>query len=202
MPYTFTDLIESGKITTAKDYLKLCSRNFGVFADFSEATGHVEIPGMTYGPAMEYYKRRLEGEKELLAKYEAMTPEMISEENERLYQDELENRKVAYDHAVEMDRKYYDILCKVQKWHPDEKYLPLKEYAIEQLEIERPRLKEYEEALKVQKLSDEEWLREIKVDADRAIRRYEQKIRDEEKRYSEQSEWHKGLIENLEAFEE
>lgn len=202
MPYTFANFIESGQITTAKDFLKMCTREFGVMAEFSNETGHVEIPGFAYGPAIEYYKRRLEGEKELLAKYENMTPEMISEENERLYRDELENRKIAYDHAVEIDRKYYDILCKIQKWHPDEQYLVLKEHAIEQLNQARPNLKEYEEALKVDKLSDEEWLRELLVDAEKAIKRYEQKIRDEEQRCAEQSKWHQGLIESLEAFEE
>lgn len=202
MPYTFTNFIESGQITTAKDFLKMCTREFGVMAEFSNETGHVELPGFAYGPAIEYYRRRLEGEKELLEKYKNMTPEMISEENERLYQDELENRKIAYDHAVEIDRKYYDILSKIQKWHPDEQYLILKEHAIEQLNHARPNLKEYEDALKIEKLSDEEWLRELLVDAEKAIKRYEQKIRDEEQRCAEQSKWHQGLIESLEAFEE
>ena len=202
MPYTFANYIASGEITTAKDFLKMCTREFGVMAEFSNETGHVEIPGFTYGPAIEYYKRRLEGEKELLEKYKSMTPEMISEENERLYRDELESRKIAYDHAIEINRRYYDILCKIQKWHPDEQYLVLKEHAIEQLNQARPNLKEYEEALKIEKLPDEEWLRELLVDAERAIKRYEQKILDEEQRCAEQSKWHQGLIESLEAFEE
>ena len=202
MPYTFADFIESGKITTAKDYLKICTREFGIMADFSNETGHVVIPEAIGTPAIEYYSKRLSYEKELLSELEAMTPEDISNRNEQYYRNELEDRQIAYDHAVEIDRKYYDILCKIQKWHPDEKYMILKEHAIAQINDARPNLSEYEKALKFKKVSDKEWYDAIIDETKSAIKRYEKKANDEAKRVKDEQEWHSGLIAAIEELEE
>lgn len=196
----YREMIESGKLYEAKEFIKLCLYDFGIHVSFSQDEQQVKLPMEPYKP--DYSEHRLAREKENLKRLEEMTPEDISAENERLYQEELDSRKTYYNECVERDRKYYDLICKVNKWHPDEEYLEVKKFALTELEQMRPNLKECEEFLNFKKMPDDEWYKYHVEDTKAAIERYTKKVEEENRRFYEFNNWYQGLVKSIEEFNE
>lgn len=72
MPTGFTSFIENGKITTGKDFLLLCSRNFGLAAEISRDKG-LRAPIPTHFTHGNFYQKHYEESVEKYKKFSQMT---------------------------------------------------------------------------------------------------------------------------------
>jgi len=201
MPSAYTCFIENGIITNGKEFVKLCTRNFGVKATIADNSNTVDIVSYENEPN-NYFKRRLAEEQERLEKLKAMSPEEVNAEYNRIYNEEMETRKKAYDQAVELDAKYSKILGDILKWKPDEKYENLRRFAIDQIRESAPDMSFYRECLNLEKVSPLEWYKEVLEDTEQNIAKYIKRVERLEAQENDYQEWCEGLNNALNGFDE
>ena len=128
----YTSFIADGEITNGADFLKLCSRAFGIFADYRDEPLSADIP--TKIKHDDYYERKLEQNKNTLIKYLERTDSEWQEEQQK----EIESWKKDYSEAKERYEKENERLNKVleqiKNWNCSEQYKGIKAFAIEQIE--------------------------------------------------------------------
>lgn len=199
MPTTFTYFIEDGTIVDGKEFVKLCTRYFGVETKISDANNKVDILGNVEEPNG-YFKRRLKEEQEILEKLKAMTPKEIEAEYNRIYNEEMETRKQAYDRAMELDAKYSKVLGDILKWRPDEKYEDLRTFAINQIRESAPNMDSYKDYLNLRKADPMEWYAEVLRDTEDNIAKYIKRVERLEKEEKNYQEWYDGLKDALDEI--
>lgn len=201
MPSAYTCFIEDGIITSGKEFVKLCTRNFGVETKIADNSNTVDIISSGNEPN-NYFKIRLADEQKTLEKLKAMAPEEINAEYNRIYAEEMETRKKAYDRAVELDAKYSKILGDILKWKPDEKYENLRRFAIDQIRESAPDMDFYREYLNLKKVSPLEWYKEVLEDTEQNIVKYIKRVERLEAHEKNYQEWYDGLNDALNGFDE
>lgn len=200
MPSAYTCFIEDGTIVNGREFVKLCTRNFGVETKISDNANKVDILGNVNNEPNGYFKRRLKEEQEILEKLKAMTPKEIEAEYNRIYNEEMETRKQAYDQAVELDAKYSKVLGDILKWRPDEKYEDLRTFAINQIRESAPDMDFYREYLNLRKADPMEWYAEVLRDTEDNIAKYIKRIERLEKEEKNYQEWYNGLKDALDEI--
>ena len=200
MPSAYTCFIEDGTIVNGREFVKLCTRNFGVETKISDNTNKVDILGNANNEPNGYFKRRLKEEQEILEKLKAMTPKEIEAEYNRIYNEEMETRKQAYDQAVELDAKYSKVLGDILKWRPDEKYEELRTFAINQIRESAPDMDSYREYLNLKKVDPIEWYAEVLRDTEDNIAKYIKRVERLEKEEKNYQEWYDGLKDALDEI--
>ena len=200
MPSTFTCFIEDGTIVNGREFVKLCTRYFGVETKISDNTNKVDILGNVNNESNGYFKRRLKEEQEILEKLKAMTPKEIEAEYKRIYSEEMETRKQAYDRAVELDAKYSKVLGDILKWQPDEKYENLRTFAINQIRESAPDMDSYREYLNLRKTDPMEWYAEVLRDTEDNIAKYIKRVERLEMEEKNYQEWYDGLKDALDKI--
>lgn len=199
MPNIYTCFIENGIITNGKEFVKLCTRNFGVETKIADNSNTVDIISSVNEPN-NYFKRRLEEEQKTLEKLKAMTPKEIEAEYNRIYNEEMETRKQAYDQAVELDAKYSKVLGDIIKWQPDKKYEDLRTFAINQITESAPDMNSYREYLNLRKVDPMEWYVEVLRDTEDNIVKYIKRVERLEKEEKNYQEWYDGLKDALDEI--
>lgn len=133
MPTGYTAGIEDGSITSAKDFLMLCTRAFGIAMDIRDEPLTTPTP-LQFKPNKRYVAE-YEEQLAYVSKVRNMTFEEMREEYLKYYNDSLLSKQ----HFVEMMRttneKYYPFLRKITNWNPPEAYNGIKEFAIEQIKL-------------------------------------------------------------------
>ena len=134
MPTGYTAGIEDGRITTGKDFLRLCTRAFGVAIDLKDEP--LSVPTPTKFEPDTYYKKRLEEEKTNLEKYKRMSFEDAKAEMIRSYADRVDMYRRMAEGSIERNKKYAKVRAEVEAWvPPTEKHLNLKKFALEQIDM-------------------------------------------------------------------
>ena len=87
MPTGYTVYIKNRDITTGKEFLKLCTRNFGIAIDIRDES--LSVPTPTHFEPHSYYKKAYDKAVEVRNKYRKMTfdeakQKMIENYNERI----------------------------------------------------------------------------------------------------------------------
>lgn len=135
MPTGYTNFIEEGKIDNARDFLKLCLRNFGVAIDYRDEP--LSLNPLVFNKeqdfTIKYYKDRLaerEKEKEdFLAKsIDTIKAERIAElqtdiARNKEWIDKYEKLKIVYD-SIEND---------IKNWKCEEDFKNIKDFALQQI---------------------------------------------------------------------
>ena len=131
MPTGYTASIEDGKITNAKDFLMLCIRAFGVCIEMRDDSFDKPIPEK-FEPSDYYSKSAERIQKEI--------NELLNISDEELEIKMLQDRKESIDNYnktikdnLAKKKSYQSILSQIDNWHPLEEYLPIKEFAINQI---------------------------------------------------------------------
>ena len=70
MPTGYTVYIKNGDITTGKEFLKLCTRNFGIAIDIRDES--LSVPTPTHFEPHSYYKKAYDKAVEVRNKYRKM----------------------------------------------------------------------------------------------------------------------------------
>lgn len=130
----YTAGIEDGRITTGKDFLRLCTRAFGVAIELKDEP--LSVPTPTKFEPDTYYKKRLEEEKTNLEKYKRMSFEDAKAEMIRSYADRVDMYRRMAEGSIERNKKYAKVRAEVEAWvPPTEKHLNLKKFALEQIDM-------------------------------------------------------------------
>ena len=163
MPTGYTAGIEDERITTGKDFLRLCTRAFGVAIDLRDKPLSVPTP-RTIKPDT-YYKERLEEERVNLEKYKKMSFEDAKAEMIKSYADRVNMYKRMAENGIKKNEQYAKIRAEVEAWiPPTEAHCNLKSFALEQIDM----------CVEKQEWIDE-WLQQANEkldDSDEAVERY------------------------------
>ena len=134
MPTGYTVYIKNGDITTGKEFLKLCTRNFGIAIDIRDES--LSVPTPTHFEPHSYYKKAYDKAVEVRNKYRKMTfdetkQKMIENYNERI----ASSKEYLKDYKLE-DEKYKKVRDEVVKWNPPtSEHEGLKKFALEQIDM-------------------------------------------------------------------
>lgn len=134
MPTGYASYINDGKITNGADFLKLCTRAFGVAIELKDEDLSVQTP-INFEPDP-YYKEQYEKAVKKRNKYRKMT---LDEAREEFIDQSIENINSTKSHLKNLigeNDKYRAIRNEIMQWiPPTSDHEKLKEYAINQLDI-------------------------------------------------------------------
>ena len=152
MPTGYTEFIENGKVRTAKQFLHLCLRSFGVCVRMREDPMEVEddytqkiIDG--YQASIDYHQRLLDEAKENLKTYQEMSDDemcfkYIQETSER-----IKNLQKSITKKFGEYGDYLRLQDQIQNWDCDEEFSDIKDFALNQIKVSIPDNSYYEEEL-------------------------------------------------------
>lgn len=153
MPTGYTSFIEDGKVKTAKQFLHLCLRNFGVCIMMRDDSlelkdDYAEDLKKSYQGDIDYHKKHLEDAKKELERIQQMSEEELCAQ----YIEDT-NRDIEYYTKQNNQQngnlaEYSRIREGIMDWDCDEKFKSIKEFALNQIDISMDKSDYYEEELK------------------------------------------------------
>lgn len=159
MPTGYTAFIENKQCNSAKQFLKLCLRNFGVLSKYRDEPLSLDFePNFTDENVNSFIKsneNKIEKYKKELKEYDNLSYDEKASKIKEHYLEELNFYKNIYDKGVELNAKYDDFIKAIDGWDCSKDFNSIKEFAINQCEISKENLDYYEkEIIKYQKLLD------------------------------------------------
>lgn len=134
MPTGYTAYIEDGSITTGKEFLKLCSRAFGVAIDLKEEP--LSVPTPEYVEPDNYYKDRYNKAVVDLNAALSMTAEEAREKMRQSHEESVAHAKSYLTTLEEKNRLYASVREQVESWLPPTKdHIAIKDFALNQIDI-------------------------------------------------------------------
>lgn len=134
MPTGYTAYIEDGKITTGKEFLKLCTRAMGVAVDLKEEPLSVSTP-TSFEPKT-YYKDNYDKALKKLEKVSNMSFEEAKSQMKKDYEKRTYDYKVRTEKEITINERYENVKKEVEEWiPPTENHRRLKEFALEQINM-------------------------------------------------------------------
>jgi hypothetical protein len=134
MPTGYTAYIENGKITTGKEFLKLCTRAMGIAMDLRDENLSVSTP-IHFEPD-NYYKKNYEEALDSFIKNQNMTFEEAVLRMKKSHIDKVVTYRELAEKAIEKNKKYQKIRDEVENWiPPTDEHKELKEFALKQIDL-------------------------------------------------------------------
>lgn len=206
MPTGYTSYINDGKITNGADFLKLCTRAFGVAIELEDED--LSVPTPIHFEPDPYYKEQYEKAVKKRNKYRKMT---LDEARKEFIDQSIENINSTKSHLKNLigeNDKYRAIRNEIMQWiPPTSDHEKLKEYAINQLDISMnsaDTIKYYKE--ESDKMIDDnkkavtEYLdRKRKMTEENVVRSYK-KWQENIKETEEKNLWMKQFLDSLETI--
>lgn len=132
----YTSGVVDGRVTDAKDYLKMCLHAFGVMIQYRDDPLTKDLPDSI--PMDTYHVSRIEDRKRKLEEVKARTDDEWKEELKK----SLEKEKAEYEEAkkeiqVEAER-IENMRKKIVAWDCDDQLADVKKFALEQLNMTTP----------------------------------------------------------------
>ena len=204
MPTGYTEYIEDGEITTGQEFLKLCTRAFGVVIDQKEES--LSNPTHTkFEPDSYYEKRYNEAVDKLKAAKDMTFDEVLSQMVER-HAKKISDYKRCAEKETEINRKYQKVRDEVEQWIPPTKnHNGIKKFALEQIDMCMTKQKYIDEYIELSKevLDDSkeavekyrtEYIADCQKEVDRAYESYQAEL----KRVADKNEFMRKFLESLE----
>lgn len=133
MPTGYTAYIEDGNITTGKEFLKLCLREFGIAVDMRDEPLSVPVPA--HFEPDEWYKNHYMNMVKKLKENESLTFEDVKLRRQREHDQEVKSARRAIAQMTEVNERYKQIRKQIEAWTPPtEDYNGIKQFAIDQIE--------------------------------------------------------------------
>lgn len=134
MPTGYTAGIEDGTITTGKDFLKLCTRAFGIAIDLRDEPLSVSTP--TKFVLDTYYKDRVDRARIELELAKNMSFEDAKAEMMKSHAENVAIYKSLAERDIENNKKYAKVKAEVKAWNPPtEEHYDIKRFALEQINM-------------------------------------------------------------------
>lgn len=201
MPTGYTSFIENGKVKSAKQFLHLCLRAFGVCTDMRDSSLEVKddyTKDILNGSQqdIDYHKELLERAEQRLSEIKNLSEEELRERYIKETKERIKNLQKCQTHEFSKYRDYLRIRESIKDWDCDPEFQKVKDFALYQIDISIPDDSYYEEKLAeigaptnegfqerkeqyLQKLIDEaQWdVNYHREEMENAIRRRDEKIR-------------------------
>ena len=202
----YTAQIENGNITTGKDFLKLCTRAFGIAMAMREKPLSVPTPSQ-FEPDS-YYKQKYDKAVEVRDKWRQMTfdetkQEMIEKHNAKITQAKKSLEKYKLE-----DEKYKKVRNEIVKWNPPtDEHKALKNYALEQIDLSmNTGLYKYLEIDLNKKLdiSDDavwKYINDMNASCEKNVGEAYEQWQEDLKRTAEKNTWMRQFLESLDSME-
>lgn len=134
MPTGYTAGIEDGTITTGKDFLKLCTRAFGIAIDLRDEP--LSVPTPTEFVLDTYYKDRIDRAKKELEHAKNMSFEDAKVKMMKSYAENVAMYKSLAEKDIENNKKYAKVKAEVKAWNPPTaEHYDIKRFALEQIDM-------------------------------------------------------------------
>lgn len=203
MPTGYTVHIKDGDITTGKDFLKLCLRNFGVAINMRDEPLSKPVP-IQFEPNP-YYKKDYEETVEIRNKYRQMTFEEAKKELIEKHKKDIESTRKSLDKYIAEDERYMKVRDEIEKWiPPTSEHENIKKFALNQIDISlNTDIREYcnKELSKDLDVSDEavySYMNDINEFYENDVARAYKRWQEELKRTADKNMWMKQFLDSLE----
>lgn len=203
MPTGYTAFIQDGDITTGKDFLRLCLRNFGMAINMRDEP--LSKPVLTQFEPNPYYKKDYEETVEIRNKYRKMTFEEAKKELIEKHKKDIESARKSLDKYIAEDERYMKVRDEIEKWiPPTSEHENIKKFALNQIDISlNTDIREYcnKELSKNLDVSDEEvysYMNDINEFYENDVARAYKRWQEELKRTADKNMWMKQFLDSLE----
>lgn len=134
MPTRYTSYIKDGKITSGKEFLKLCTRAFGVAIDLKYES--LDVPTPNHFEPHSYYEKAYKDSLVSREKAYNMTLEEIKEDIISKYNDNKGRAEKILEEYKDEDKNYLKVREEVEKWTPPTpEHENLKKFCLEQIDM-------------------------------------------------------------------
>ena len=203
MPTGYTAYIKDGKITSGKEFLKLCTRAFGIAVDLKDES--LDVPTPNHFEPHPYYEKAYKDSLVSREKAYSKTLEEVKEDIISKYDDnKIRAEKILKDYKDE-DEKYLKVREEVEKWiPPTPEHENIKKFCLEQIDRSlNIALYEWceEDINKELDTSDDTVMKYIDIlkdNADKQVQRTYENWQAELKRVEEKNLWMKQFLDSLE----
>ena len=218
MPTGYTAFIENKQCNSAKQFLKLCLRNFGVLCKYRDEPLSLDFePDFTdenVNSLINNNENKIEKYKNELKEYDNLS---YDEKASKIKEDclkELNFYTKLYDEGVELNARYDDFIEAIEDWNCSEDFNSIKEFAINQCKISKENLDYYErEIVNYQRLFDKietsKYAVQCEIDKHRnaiianikSCQDYIERIKEQNSKYGSNKEFYDRFIKELENVE-
>ena len=134
MPTGYTSYIKDGKITSGKEFLKLCTRAFGIAVDLKDES--LDVPTPNHFKLHPYYEKAYKDSLASREKAYSMTLEEVKEDIISKYNDNKGRAEKILEEYKDEDKKYLKVREEVEKWTPPTpEHENLKKFCLEQIDM-------------------------------------------------------------------
>ena len=202
MPTGYTAYIKDGDITTGKEFLKLCTRAFGIAIDLKDEP--LSVPTPTHFEPDPYYKKNYEKTAKVRDKMRQLTFEEAKQQIIDKYNEDVTCAKKSLDRYKSEDEKYLKVRNEVASWiPPTSEHEELKRFALNQIDISMNTdyYKYCEEKLnKELDISDDavcKYINDINEFYEKDVERAYQGWQEELKRVADKNKWMEQFLDSL-----
>lgn len=203
MPTGYTAYIKDGKITSGKEFLKLCTRAFGIAIDLKDES--LDVPTPNHFEPHSYYEKAYKDSLVSREKAYSMTLEEIKEDIISKYNDNKGRAEKILEEYKDEDKKYLKVREEVEKWiPPTPEHENLKKFCLEQINISLNTAlygwceKDINKELDTSDDTIKKYIDDLKDQEDEKVNRAYKKYQAELKRVEEKNLWIKQFLDSLE----
>lgn len=134
MPTGYTAFIEDGDITTGREFLLLCSRNFGVAIDVRDEP--LSVPTPTKFEPNAYYKNSYEDSLKKLKNAKTLTFDEAKRQRQLEHDEKVRRARETVSKMAELNKRYQKVRNEVESWvPPTDDHSGIKRFALEQIDM-------------------------------------------------------------------
>ena len=203
MPTRYTSYIKDGKITSGKEFLKLCTRAFGIAIDLKYES--LDVPTPNHFEPHPYYEKAYKDSLVSREKAYSMTFEEVKEDIISKYHDNKGRAAKILEEYKDEDKKYLRVREEVEKWiPPTPEHENLKKFCLEQIDKSLNTVlyewceKDINKELDTSDDTIKKYIDILRDNADKQVKRRYEKYQEELKRVEEKNLWMKQFLDSLE----
>lgn len=203
MPTGYTSYIKDGEITSGKEFLKLCTRAFGIAVDLKDES--LVVPTPNHFEPHPYYEKAYKDSLVSREKAYSMTLEEVKEDIISKYNDNKGRAEKILEKYKDEDKKYLKVREEVEKWiPPTSEHENLKKFCLEQIDMSlNTSLYEwYEKDINKELDTSDDTVKKyidiLRDNADEKLKRAYKNWQEELRRVEEKNLWMKQFLDSLE----
>lgn len=203
MPTGYTSYIKDEKITSGKEFLKLCTRAFGIAVDLKDKS--LDVPTPNHFEPDHYYEKAYKDSLTSREKAYSMTLEEAKEDMISKFKNNKASAERCLKDYKNEDKKYLKVQEEVEKWiPPTSEHENLKKFCLEQIDMSLNTSlygwceKDINKELDTSDDTIKKYIDDLKDQEDEKVNRAYKKYQAELKRVEEKNLWIKQFLDSLE----
>lgn len=195
MPTGYTAAVETGEITSLKDFAMSCARGMGALVMMRDEPHGAPIPER-FEPSTEWHEKKLQEARAELTEVDTLSDEECEARAQADYEARLKSHE-EYEAAQQARNDRYEAMIKkVRAWHTEAE--GIREFMLDQLRIS---MTDYT-PFPPERLSGFDWKTSVRQEALRSISYAEKAIADETHRTAMRNQWLADLRRSLENVDD